>query len=241
MILLVLILVIFVGYFYFNNLKKESKTIIQNQVIIGEDIKKPISMCYMYSRETDRGFVDRVWLSMNILGDEITGEYQSLLAEKDSKIGNFSGKVEEMDPSLGGRIALVWWNSLAEGMNVTEELEILFGEGSAVTLLGEMVDRGDGTYVYKDKTKLNPGLQMSQIDCERLRDMTLVEKYVRNNINTIVKEKPVLGGSWYVTILNIIPSDKSGTMMLTFEDGHIQSKKEFNYSINGDEIIVLEK
>ena len=125
-------------------------------------------MCYQYYKDTSRGFADRAWLKMNILGDKITGEYQNLPAEKDSKVGKFSGTVGKMDPKISGRIADVLWDSEGEGMNVTEQLKIEFGEGSAVALFGEMIDRGDGVYVYKDATKLTPGFQMSQTDCESL-------------------------------------------------------------------------
>lgn len=200
--------------------------------------KEPISMCYQYSKETSRGFVDRVWLQMNIRGSNVTGEYQSLLAEKDSKVGKFSGTVGPMDPKISGRIADVWWDSEGEGMSVTEQLKIEFGEGSAVALGGEMMDRGDGTYVYKDATQIASGPQMSQIDCESLQDQNLVDKYVRDNINTIVPDKPVLGGSWYATVVNINPSTKSGTMILTYEDGHIQRKAEFSYTIIDGKVTV---
>ena len=70
-----------------------------------------------------------------------------------------------MNPQTSSRMAELVWNSSAEGMNVTEELNIEFGEGSAVALFGEMIDRGDGVYVYKDKKKLSPGVQLSQFDC----------------------------------------------------------------------------
>ncbi|MFA6999792.1 MAG: hypothetical protein WC241_01615 [Candidatus Paceibacterota bacterium] len=201
-------------------------------------VSKSIGMCYQYSKETSRGFVDRVWLQMNISGSNVTGEYQSLLAEKDSKVGKFSGTVGPMDPKISGRIADVWWDSEGEGMSVTEQLKIEFGEGSAVTLGGEMIDRGDGTYVYKDANQIASGPQMSQIDCILLQDQNLVDKYVRDNINTIVSDKPVLGGSWYATVVNINPSTKSGTMILTYEDGHIQRKAEFSYTITDGKVTV---
>ena len=236
LIYIVLIVVVLVGIIvYILTNKKED-------VVVIPITKEPISMCYQYSKETSRGYVDRVWLEMNITGEKgekVTGEYQTLLAEKDSKVGKFSGTVGPMDPKISGRIADVWWNSLGEGMQVTEQLRIIFGEGSAVALGGEMIDRGDGTYIYKDISKLTPQIEMSQIDCERLQDQNLVEKYVRENISTIVTEKPVLGGTWYATIININPSTKNGTMVLTYEDGHIQRTGEFSYTINGTQISVI--
>lgn len=197
---------------------------------------KPIEMCYQYTKGTQSGLADRAWLKMSILGDKVTGEYQNLPAEKDSKIGKFNGTVGKMDPKISGRIADVLWESFGEGMRVTEQLKIEFGEGSAVALFGEMIDKGDGIYVYKDATKLTPGFQMSQTDCEVLDEKIIVEKYIRDNIKTIAPEKPVLGGSWYVTQVYINPSTKTG--MMTYEDGHIQGKASFNYVRNNEEVLI---
>ncbi|MFA5936602.1 MAG: hypothetical protein WC822_01850 [Candidatus Paceibacterota bacterium] len=202
-------------------------------------IKTPeaIAMCYQYSKTTSRGFVDRAWLQMNILGENVTGEYQNLPAEKDSKIGAFSGTVGPMDPKISGRVADVWWNSLAEGMQTTEQLNIQFGEGSAVVLFGEMTDRGDGTYIYKDATKLTPGFQMSQTDCESLQEMLVVEKYIRDNLETIVPKEPKMNDAWYyATVLNINSLTKTGTMLITYENGQLQKEINFSYSKNGSEI-----
>ena len=235
-IVLIIIVVVVVLFFIF---KKEKPIVIEKP-----PAKEAIAMCYQYSKETSRGFVDRAWLKLNILDTNITGEYQNLPAEKDSKVGIFTGTVGPMDPQISGRIADVWWDSMGEGMQVMEQLKIEFGEGSASVLFGEMLDRGDGIYVYKDVSKLTPGFQMWQIDCEKLDDMIVVEKYIRDNIKTIVSEKPVLGGSWYATVINVNPITdvnspiKTGTVMLTYEDGHIQKKAEFSYTRNGAEVIV---
>lgn len=223
-IFIIIVIVIFI--FVLKNKKPE---IIQNPPV-GE----AIAMCYQYSKDTPSGFSDRAWLKMSILDSEVTGEYQNLPAETDSKVGQFKGAVGPMDPKISGRIADVWWDSFAEGMRVTEQLKIEFGEGSAVALFGEMVDRGDGVYLYKEATKLTPGFQMSQTDCETLDDKIIVEKYIRDNIKTIVPEKPVLGGSWYVTLIKINPLTKTGTM--EYEDGHIQGNKSFSYVRNNNEV-----
>ncbi len=114
----------------------------------------------------------------------------------------------------------------------------------AVVLIGiavYFVNAKKEEVVVTPKEPIDTCYQMSQIDCERLQDQNLVEKYVRENINTIVTEKPVLGGSWYVTVVNISPSTKSGTMILTYEDGHIQGKSEFSYTINGTQVTVTPK
>ena len=225
-IFIVIIIIIFIFL-----LKNKKLDIVQN---IPKSEPEAIDMCYQYSKKTSSGFVDHAWLKMSILGDNVTGEYQNLPAEKDIKVGKFAGTVGPMNPKISGHIADVWWNSSAEGMNTKEQLNIEFGEGSAVALFGEMIDRGDGVYVYKDVTKLTPGFQMSQTDCEALNDKIIVEKYIRDNVKTIVPEKPVLGGSWYITSVDINPSLKTGTM--TYEDGHIQGSKSFSYIINNNEV-----
>jgi hypothetical protein len=93
-----------------------------------------------------------------------------------------------------------------------------------------MTDRGDGVYVYKDKKELSFGPSLSQISCEDLDEKTVVENYIKNNIKTIATNKPVLGGSWYMTSVFVIPYMNSGTV--TYEDGHIESKADFTYDYN---------
>ena len=75
-----------------------------------------------------------------------------------------------------------------------------------------------------------------QIVDEEINDEIIVEKYIRDNVKNIVLEEPVLGGSWYITLIDINPSTKTGTM--TYEDGHIQGESSFKYTRNGEEIII---
>ena len=171
---------ILIAYFFL--LKQNEKMKVVDVVPV-----KSIDMCYQYLQQTLSGYSDRAWLKMNIQGENVSGEYQNLPAEKDSKVGKFIGTVGPMDPKISGRIADVWWDSTAEGMNVKEQLNIEFGEGSAVALFGEMVDRGDGVYVYKDMTKLTPGFQMSQVDCESFVKKIDISILVPENIDAYNK------------------------------------------------------
>ncbi len=227
----ILVFIVIIAFIVTISIRNKKPEISQNP-----PAKQPIGMCYRYSKSTSNDLADRALLAMSIVGDTVTGEYQNLPAEKDKKIGTFSGTVGKMDPKISGRIADVWWNSSAEGMNTKEQLNIEFGEGSAVALFGEMVDRGDGVYVYKDSTKLTSGFEMSQVDCDILNDEITVEKYVRANIQTIAPLKATLGGSWYVTSVNINPTLKTG--IVTYEDGHSQAKASFRYVRNGEEITI---
>lgn len=223
----IILVIIIVGAIWFLNSKYNNEKIDKNESNNQEEISEPISLCYYLSKKTDIELYDRTWLKINILDDKVNGEFQHLPAETDSKIGAFEGEVGPLDPKIMGRRANVWWNSFAEGMSVKEELVIEFGEGSATVAFGEMVDRGDGVYVYKDKENLFYIEQMNQIDCNFLEEKINVEKYVQDNIKTIATNKPVLGGSWYVFSVEVIPSTNKGFVI--YEDGHIQSKANFTY------------
>lgn len=192
------------------------------------EIKEPIKICYYRADKTNNNYYDKVWLKLNILDEKITGEFYNLPAESDSKIGKFEGTVGPVDKMSMSRKAMVWWDSLAEGMQVKEELLIEFGDGSATVGFGEMIDRGDGVYIYKDKTKLTYIKSMSQIDCEYLDEKLFIEEYIKNNIKSIATNKPVLGGEWYLISINVNPGTKTGEVM--YEDGHIQSKANFTYT-----------
>lgn len=185
-----------------------------------------VAMCYFYGKDNPNGVEDREWLRLDIDGNNATGEYQHLPAERDSKVGVFQGTVGEFDPYIAGRRADVWWDSMAEGMQVTEQLLLEFGEGSAVALFGEMMDRGDGTYVYRDASTATPGFPMAQVDCDTLAERLAVESYVREYIGDLA-EDPVLGGTWYVTDLSIDTTNDAGDV--EYEDGHIQKQNHFSY------------
>ena len=224
----ILIGVVLGGFLLTKKDKNQTRVDNPNQIVT----KEPVSLCYYYSNKTDNSLYDKAFLRLNINGENVNGEFNNYPAEKDSKVGTFSGTVGPLDPKIMGRTANLWWSSLAEGMQVKEELNVEFGDGSASALYGEMVDRGDGVYVYKDKTKLSFGPSLGQISCEDLDEINAVEKYVKDNIKTIATNKPVLGGSWYVTSIFVNYTLNEGTV--TYEDGHIQGKATFGYNFDNN-------
>ncbi len=197
-----------------------------------EEEPKVISMCFNYAQKTDRGFYDRSWVIFNIDGINVSGEFNNYPAEKDSKIGKFAGTVGPVDKVSMGRTANLWWDNLQEGIQSREELMIEFGDGSASAVFGEMMDRGDGVYIYADKTDLSFGPSMWQIDCDSIDEMILVEKYIRDNIKTIATDFPVLGGSWYVLSVYANYSLNEGEVL--YEDGHIMSNAKFKYDFDAN-------
>jgi len=57
-----------------------------------------------------------------------------------------------------------------------------------------------------------------------------VETYLKTNIVTLSPVKAVLGGTWYVVSMTVDLEKNSGTV--TYEDGHVQEKKNFSYTTN---------
>lgn len=209
------------------SIKPKKENIISNVV---PDEQKSSELCYYRSDKTDRGFYDIAWLKLNIFDDKVTGEFHNLPAEKDSKVGAFTGTMLPIDSSINEKSVTVWWDAQAEGTEVKEELAIKFGSDNATVGFGEMVDSllGDGIYLYKDKTNLYYIKPMGEINCETLDEKLFTEKYIRDNIKTIATDKPVLGGSWYVVSIIVNPIAHTGEVV--YEDGHIQSKANLTYS-----------
>jgi hypothetical protein len=120
-------------------------------------------LCYLWSTKAG----DKAILNMNINGSNnvVTGEFNWLPAEKDKKTGTFTGTILPIDQNSTLRVINSLWNTQAEGVTNTEELEINLNDTTANPGFGEMKDRGDGVYVYADPTKVDYSLNLSKIDC----------------------------------------------------------------------------
>lgn len=241
-IILILVIVASIGCSIYSDIKNKKTENNQSTDEMTTENSRPIDICFYRSDKTSQNFYDISWLKLKLNGESVTGEFQNLPAETDSKVGKFEGTVGPVNQQTMSRTANVWWNSFAEGMNVKEELVIDFGDGSATVGFGEMIDRGDGVYVYKDKNSLYYQKSMSQIDCDSLDEKLFVEKYIRENISKIATNSPVLGGNWYV--ISVLANPSSHTAEVLYEDGHIQSKANiiYNYqsSTNSVEITKFE-
>lgn len=225
----VIIILIFlvIGAVILNEYSKKVPTITNSDNIITNQTENT-KICYYNSTSIDEVYYDESWIKLYIVGDKVTGEFNTIPAQKDSKVGTFEGTVTPLGQATNERYANVWWDSFAEGMKVKEELSILFGDVSASIGGGELIDRGDGVYIYKDKSNLKYLNSLNQIDCKLLNEKISIQKYIRDNIKTIATNKPVLGGSWYVLSVNAIPATHTGKV--TYEDGHMQSQANFTYT-----------
>jgi hypothetical protein len=230
---LLVVVVFLVGVVFIINKKPAVAPVVDDTVAT-----KTIELCFAKFGQVmpnPNGFEDKYTLRLSMTGDKATGELKFLPAEKDSKVGKFEGTVSAVDKIMMARTVNAWWKTMQEGISATEELSIIFGEGTASVGFGEMVDRGDGVYVYKDKANIKYNLELSDVACGDLTERDNVESYVRANINTLSPVKPVLGGTWYALSVNIDAAKNSGNV--TYEDGHIQQKKNFTYTIDSNLVV----
>lgn len=194
-----------------------------------EGVVKSAELCFAkFGTPNKTGFYDRYTLRMLIDGDKVTGELNFLPAEKDSKVGEIEGTVGPVDKVMMARTANLWWYAQAEGTSVKEELRIIFGEGTASIGFAEMVDRGDGVYIYKKGAKINYTLELNDVACSDFTERSNVEEYLKENIAELSPVAPVLGGKWYYVSATIDTYNNSGVVI--YEDGHIQEKRNYTYT-----------
>ena len=190
------------------------------------------TFCYYAENPTLNGLRDISWTKFSIAGENsVAGEFRTIPAEKDSKMGTFIGNTGPVDESTQGRTITASYTSQAEGMTATEELRIQFNDQSAVALYGEMKVREDGTYDYANPEKLTPGMSMPRVDCQTLDEKVLTDQYIRQNLATVLGDatETVLGGAWYVTRTEINTDADTGTV--SYEDGHITGASSFSYTV----------
>lgn len=91
----------------------------------------------------------------------------------------------------------------------------------------------------KQMTSISRAQKQNNEVNNNLTERLFVEKYIRDNINTISPVKPVLGGSWYVTAIDINSLSNKGK--ISYEDGHIDVRVELTYNYqNSGEITIID-
>lgn len=142
----------------------------KNSKVADNKADEIVRMCYVYSYTSPSGKVDKSVLKINILDENVAGEFGYYPAEKDSKTGTFLGTVGPLDTVKMARTINAWAETKGEGITNNEEFMADFGDGSASIAFGQMEKKGENVYFYKDKTKLSYGPTMSQVDCSSLEE-----------------------------------------------------------------------
>lgn len=236
-LLLAIAVSVILGIFYFLNGKEAVAPATVPAVVppktvspMAKDIK-PKELCFAkFGQPNKDEYYDQYTLRLILNGEKITGELNLLPADKDAKTGEIKGVAGAINKATMARTANLWWFNFAEGKSNKEEVKIIFSESAASVGFGETVDRGDGVYVYKNPKNISYALELSNVSCGDLIERVNVENYLQDNISKLSPVKAVLGGSWYIISATISTKKNSGAVI--YEDGHIQEKRNFSYTVN---------
>lgn len=234
LILVIIVLVVIAG------LVRAPKVVVpQPEPVVTTPVTTTVQsqdICFYSEKRTDATHADIAWLKATVTGGMIKGELRNLPAEKDSKIGLFEGTISATD-IIGVQKVDAIWQTRAEGMETPEQLILKISSDKAEVGFGEMVDSGDGVYVYKTPDAIPYFSSIPSVPCSELNEHITVEKYIRDNIGSLTSAKAKLGGKWYVTTLLIDQGKKSGSV--SYEDGHIQKTSAFTYSVDSTNKITI--
>lgn len=157
-IILVLILVA-IGIFLSKS-PKSAYAPVDKGIDLSPNVKAE-QLCYIWNTEAG----DKAKLSVDIRNENVIGEFYFLPAEKDSKVGIFTGTISPLDVKTNSRTINSFWEAKAEGTQVKEEFKILLEDSIAKPGFGEMKDRGDGVYLYANPKNIFFGPNLQQADC----------------------------------------------------------------------------
>jgi hypothetical protein len=136
---------------------QKTKSVATPETIAGEPSKP---FCYIWN--TEAGDSASLKFTVSAAVDSATGTFAFLPAEKDSKVGDFSGIVSNQTD--GATIHGIW-NTTAEGVTNKEEIFIKVGNSTAAVGFGEMKLRDDGVYVYAHPESISYSPTLQQTDC----------------------------------------------------------------------------
>jgi hypothetical protein len=77
--------------------------------------------------------------------------------------------------------------------------------------------------------------QNNEQTLNQAEEMELFEVYLRDNINEISPEPAVLGGTFYVTEIDLM---SDGSALVSYEDGHIALKAIAIFSITDEQVVI---
>ena len=174
----VVILFVVGSIVYFRQIKKDippvTEPVLQTPAPVPA-VVQPQDFCFYKETPTTKNLKDIMWLKLTTMDKNVSGELHILPAEKDKKIGFFSGDIGGLLTKNMTGYSDLWWNTVAEGVMQKEELRIALANSDkgaeASVAFGGMIDNGDGTYIYKDKENLTYQ-SMPQVDCAGLSALT---------------------------------------------------------------------
>lgn len=125
----------------------------------------PVSICYVLNKPAaSSSYHDAGYLKITTSdgGKTITGELGTRPAEKDAVSGTITGTIAEDN---GAALFTGTYAAMGEGMKSVQDQLIRLDETQAQIGFGEQVENKDGSYSYKDKTKVTYSYALPAVDC----------------------------------------------------------------------------
>ncbi|HRH31534.1 MAG TPA: hypothetical protein PK950_02605 [Candidatus Paceibacterota bacterium] len=121
------------------------------------------AFCYIWNTEAGDSATLKLITSDGI---DVTGTFDYVPFEKDSKKGTIKGSVGALDEVAMQQEADLLWTVKGEGLTNVEELSIILGAGTAKVGFGEMkLDPITGIYKYADKSKVTYEPTLQRTEC----------------------------------------------------------------------------
>src|SRR3989344_9361187 len=133
-LLIVIIIGVILGVFYFVNKNEADAPVIVAPIITDNKLTE---LCFAkFGVPDENGLFDKYTLRLDLNGEKVTGELNFLPAEKDSKTGEIKGIVGKVDPKMMARQGGFWGFTFGVGVSTGEEFKIIFGGGTGDIVFG---------------------------------------------------------------------------------------------------------
>ncbi len=157
------VIIAFVALFV--SAKKHQQEAAINAAQSDISISTPASLCFVLNKKTTSGSSDVAYLKLTTSdgGQNISGELGTYLAEKDGMKGTLTGSASA--DASGNAIFDGQYVNSGEGMNNSNEQLIKLDGTQAQLGYGDFIRTKNGSYQYKDKTKVVYSLAIPSVDC----------------------------------------------------------------------------
>ena len=137
------------------NVITDSSAVIVTDTVLALPVDTVLGNCYAYIKNRDTAT-----LKLQVAGEEVTGDLNYKLFEKDSNKGKIAGE-------LKGDTIIAEYTFDSEGMRSVREIVFLHKDGKLIEGFGDVEQKGVKT-VFKNRAtlKFDDGLIFNKTDCQ---------------------------------------------------------------------------
>lgn len=141
---------------------KENAILSKNQNLESQEMR---ALCFSQSTETGEDIRLKMIFSGE-KGESVEGFLNWKKNSQQESKGSFFGIAGTLNQQKMARTANLWWYIKNDKEMLIQELEIVFGDGSAQIATGPYYDRGDNVFLYKNRGSLLYEINLQQVNCD---------------------------------------------------------------------------